>query len=145
MGPLDGSFTHFSLVFHIETSHLIFLCKSNDWFLCRMQHWAEPIKLATQISTKKTFERISFNERSSREFLPVKNKAILEKNTFRQEQIRHYRIIKLISLKLNGNVWNISCRWEKFEDWLYLKILSIFKYFRHNLQTLFVRHQSLSQ
>ena len=30
-----------SVVFQIETSHLILLCKSIDWFLYKIQHWAE--------------------------------------------------------------------------------------------------------
>ena len=29
------------VAFHIETSHLICMCKSNDWFLYEMQHWTE--------------------------------------------------------------------------------------------------------
>ena len=30
-----------SVVFHIETSHLFLLCKTNDWFLYETQRWPE--------------------------------------------------------------------------------------------------------
>ena len=32
---------HPSVALHIETSYLIWNCKSNDWFLYESQHWAE--------------------------------------------------------------------------------------------------------
>ena len=44
---------HFSRVaFHIETSHLICMCKSNDWFLYEMQHWTEMYQYLCRIKYK---------------------------------------------------------------------------------------------